>query len=144
MGEALPLYERTLAAFERLLGPDHPSTVTSRANLAAAYHDSGRLDQALSLLERTLTDCERLLGPDHPDTLTSRGNLAAAYHDAGRTDQALPLLERTLTDCERVLSPQHPQLAVVLYRLGQVRAALGDLPGAAAALTRAVKIDTTA
>jgi hypothetical protein len=34
--EAIPLFERTLADRERILGLDHPSTLTSRDNLAAA------------------------------------------------------------------------------------------------------------
>jgi len=31
--EAIPLYEQTLADFDRLLGTDHPSVLTSRNNL---------------------------------------------------------------------------------------------------------------
>ena len=34
--EAIPLFERTLAGCERVLGPDHPDTLASRDNLAAA------------------------------------------------------------------------------------------------------------
>jgi hypothetical protein len=34
--EAIPLFERTLADCERVLGPDHPDTLQSRDNLAAA------------------------------------------------------------------------------------------------------------
>ena len=34
--EAIPLHERTLADSERILGPDHPDTLNSRNNLAAA------------------------------------------------------------------------------------------------------------
>ena len=108
ISRAIPLLERTLTDRERVLGPDHPGTLTSRNNLASAYQSAGRLDGAIPLLERTLTDRERVLGPDHPGTLTSRNNLAGAYQSAGRLDGAIPLLERTLTDCERVLGPDHP------------------------------------
>ena len=34
--EAIPLHEQTLADRERVLGPDHPDTLTSRDNLAVA------------------------------------------------------------------------------------------------------------
>jgi hypothetical protein len=34
--EAIGLHERTLADRERVLGPDHPYTLNSRNNLAAA------------------------------------------------------------------------------------------------------------
>jgi hypothetical protein len=76
--EAIGLHERTLAGRERVLGPDHPGTLTSRNNLAAAYQDAGRAAEAIPLHERTLADRERVLGPDHPGTLTSRNNLADA------------------------------------------------------------------
>jgi hypothetical protein len=60
------------------LGETHPSTLTSRNSLAAAYRAVGRAAEAIPLFERTLAGCERVLGPDHPDTLASRDNLAAA------------------------------------------------------------------
>ena len=78
MAEAIPLHERTLADQERILGPDHPSTMTSRNNLAFAYRAAGRAAEAIPLFERTLADRERILGPDHPDTLASQDNLANA------------------------------------------------------------------
>jgi hypothetical protein len=75
---ALPLYERTLADCERVLGPDHPDTLTSQGNLAHAYHTAGRLTEALALFERTLADSERVLGPGHPLTETARQTYQAA------------------------------------------------------------------
>ncbi|MET7712234.1 tetratricopeptide repeat protein [Streptomyces sp. NPDC005407] len=104
MQEALELDERVLVDRERLLGPDHPDTVSARSNLANSYSDVGRIQEALELSERVLADRERLLGPDHPDTLTARSNLAhvrgsaeavqqpstataAANRDEGRTSE---------------------------------------------------------
>jgi tetratricopeptide (TPR) repeat protein len=52
LDEAITLYERTLADFERVLGDTHPDTLASRNNLADAYLDAGRLDQAESLRDR--------------------------------------------------------------------------------------------
>jgi tetratricopeptide (TPR) repeat protein len=102
------LLEQTLADRERVLGRDHPATLTSRNNLAYAYQPAGRLGEAIPLLEQTLADAERVLGGDHPDTLTSRNNLAYAYQSAGRLGEAIPLLEQTLADYERVLGGDHP------------------------------------
>lgn len=42
MGEAIPLYEATLADYEQVLGRDHPDTLTCRNNLAAAYQAAER------------------------------------------------------------------------------------------------------
>ena len=57
---------------------DHPSTLGSRNNLAAAYQAAGDLGRAIPLLEQTLADSARVLGADHPQTKIVRGNLAAA------------------------------------------------------------------
>jgi len=43
------LYEQTLADRERVLGPDHPVTVTTRGNLANACRAAGRTDEANKL-----------------------------------------------------------------------------------------------
>jgi hypothetical protein len=40
--EAIRLHQQTLADRERLLGADHPRTLTSRHSLAAAYQAAGR------------------------------------------------------------------------------------------------------
>jgi len=94
------------------LGPDHPSTLASRNNLASAYRDAGRIDEAIPLYEQTLEDSTRILGPHHPDTLISRNNLANAYQDAGRLDEAIPLHEQTLEDRTRILGPHHPDTLI--------------------------------
>ena len=90
------------------LGPDHPSTLTARNNLAGAYQTAGRLDEAIPLYEQNLEDRTRILGPHHPDTLTARNNLAYAYHDAGRLNEAIPLHEQNLEDRTRILGPHYP------------------------------------
>ena len=87
MEEAIRLHERTLADRERVLGADHPDTLTSRNNLAVAYEAAGWLEEAIRLHERTLADRERVLGADHPDTLTSRNNLERARIE-GHSDRS--------------------------------------------------------
>jgi len=108
LSRAIAIGTRILADAERVLGADHPDTLTSRNNLAGAYESAGRLEEAIRLHERTLADAERVLGADHPDTLTSRSNLAYAYESAGRLEEAIRLHERTLADRERVLGADHP------------------------------------
>ena len=98
---------------ERVLGSDHPATLTSRNNLAGAYESAGDLTRAIPLYEATLADRERVLGPVHPDTLTSRNDLAAAYHAAGDLTRAIPLYEEAVKECRKVLSPGHPTMAVI-------------------------------
>ena len=106
--QAIAMGEPLMMDSERVLGPDHPDTMKSRNNLAAAYYEAGRVAEAIPLLEQTLADRERVLGPDHPDTLNSRGNLASVYEAAGRLAEAIQLHERTHATFERALGPGHP------------------------------------
>ena len=128
--DALPLFESTASAFERILGPDHPNTLASRGNLAGAYQAAGRLTDAAPMFEATLTDCERVLGPDHPTTLSSRNNLAYMYLAAGRLTDALPLFEATLTARERIRGPEHPDTLTARNNLGMLYQAAGRLTDA--------------
>ena len=78
LSRAAELGASVLRETERVLGPDHPDTLTSRNNLALAYQTAGNLTQAIPLHERTLADRERILGTDHPTTKTVGSNLRAA------------------------------------------------------------------
>src|ERR1019366_1304498 len=46
---AIPMLEQALTDYQRLRGPGHPDTLTSRNNLATAYRAAGRLDEAIYL-----------------------------------------------------------------------------------------------
>ncbi|WP_280466410.1 tetratricopeptide repeat protein [Nocardia brasiliensis] len=79
LDRAIAVGFRTLADSQRILGPDHPYTLTARNDLAGAYESAGQLDKAIPLFEQTLTETERILGPDNPNTLIGRNNLAVLY-----------------------------------------------------------------
>ncbi|MEV6683277.1 tetratricopeptide repeat protein [Streptomyces erythrochromogenes] len=124
---AVRTFQRAIATRERVLGEDHPDTLTSRNNLAFAYQSAGDLGRAIRLHERTLTDRERVLGEDHPDTLTSRHDLAFAYQVAGDLGRAIQLHERTLTDRERVLGEDHPDTLTSRHDLAYTYQVAGNL-----------------
>jgi hypothetical protein len=68
---------------ERVLGPEHPDTVTTRSNLArwtgAAGDAAGARDQFAALLPIR----ERVSGAEHPDTLIARASLASWTEQSG-------------------------------------------------------------
>ncbi|MFI9747315.1 tetratricopeptide repeat protein [Streptomyces sp. NPDC052494] len=109
------------AACERVLGADHPDTLSALASLAVSHWHAGRTDEAIALEEGVLADRERLLGPEHTDTLISRGNLASSYRQAGRLVEATELQEQVLAVRERVGADDHETSTVrsnlVLYYL---------------------------
>jgi hypothetical protein len=110
---------------ERLLGGDHPDTLTARAHLAASYYQAGRTGEAIAIEERVVADFERLLEAEHPDTLTVRANLAASYHQAERTGEAIELLERVVADSEQLLGDDHPDTLTAHTALSELQA-LGE------------------
>ena len=65
-----------LPVHERVLGPEHPDTLTTRASLAAWTGGAGDAAAARDQYAALLSLRARVLGPGHPDTLTTRGNLA--------------------------------------------------------------------
>ncbi|MFF4379988.1 tetratricopeptide repeat protein [Kitasatospora sp. NPDC001547] len=92
----------------RVLGDDHPDTLTARNNLAHSYWEAGRTDDAITLQEQVLADRRRIFGADHPVVLMARHNLAASYSDTGRVEDAITLQEQVLADRRRVLGTDHP------------------------------------
>jgi tetratricopeptide (TPR) repeat protein len=124
---AMSVGARSVDLAERLLGADHPSTISARASLASAYYPAGRLREAIGLQERVLADSERVLGPDHLSTLTARGSLALSYNTVGRTGEAIELQERVLADRARVLGDQHPQTIIVRNNLALSYKAAGRI-----------------
>jgi len=129
-GAAEPLFRRALEALERVLGPEHPHTLTSVNNLAQLLNAQGNYGAAEPLYRRALEARERVLGPEHPDTLTSVNNLAELLRTQGDYGAAEPLYRRVLEARERVLGPEHPDtlnsvnnLAVLLNAQGNYGAA---------------------
>ena len=74
--EAEPLYKRSLAIHENVLGPNHPEVAMSLNNLALLYTHQGRYADAEPLYKRSLSINEELLGADHPNVGMVLNNLA--------------------------------------------------------------------
>jgi tetratricopeptide (TPR) repeat protein len=127
IGQGIPLYEQTLADRMRLLGQDHPDTLTSRNNLALAYQWVGDRARAIPLYEQTLADSIRVLGEDHPSSLTTRNNLATAYRSVGNLARALELFEQTLTGAVRTLGEDHPDTLRIRFQLALTYETAGEL-----------------
>ena len=91
-----------------LLGADHPSTLTSIANLASTYRNQGQLEEAEKLEVQVMETLKTKLGADHPDTLNSMYNLAFTWQKIGSHEDALSLIQFCFTLQQRRLGPDHP------------------------------------
>jgi Tetratricopeptide repeat len=106
------LCEEVLDARIRVLGPEHPDTLTTQDELAAwtgyAGNPAGARDQFAALLPLR----EQVLGPEHPDTLDTRGSLARWTGYAGNPAGARDHFTVLLPIHERVLGRQHADTLV--------------------------------
>jgi hypothetical protein len=98
---ALRLAAALIPDQERVLGLNHPDTLTTRGTEAAFTGACGDAAEALRLFTALLRDQEQVLGPDHPDTLNTRNNLAhwtaqlrASRTEPGRTPRTKPRRRR--------------------------------------------------
>jgi hypothetical protein len=106
--EAEPLKKQVMETRKTKLGPDHPDTLTSMANLASTYRNPGRWDEAETLFVQVMETSKTKLGPDHPDTLTSMNNLAFTWKGQSRDAEAVQLMRDCVQRQKRVLGIQHP------------------------------------
>ncbi|WP_404818705.1 tetratricopeptide repeat protein [Streptomyces triticiradicis] len=67
---------RTGGGYLRLLGPDHPDTLSARGHLAYWQGMAGDAGGAAAAFAQLLEDCLRVLGPDHPGTRATREGAA--------------------------------------------------------------------
>ena len=124
--EAEQLQVEVLNTHKRVLGYEHPHTLTFMNNLASTDPDLGRYDEA-ELLEVAMTysnlgqhnAAEKLhvvalnankqaMGEEHPSTLLSMNNLAPTYSHLGRYNEAKELFCQATSIAERMLGDQHP------------------------------------
>ncbi len=126
---AEPLYRRALEGVERVLGKDHPDTLTSVNNLAEILRSKGDYAGAEPLCRRALEGKERVLGKEHPSTLNSANNLAGLLDSKGDSVGAEPLYRCVLEGSERVLGKDHPSTLNIANNLAGLLKRKGDYAG---------------
>jgi tetratricopeptide (TPR) repeat protein len=81
--EAEVIDRRALAGYEKVLGVDHPDTLTSVGNLALLLQYQGKYEQAAEMKRRALAGMKKVQGVDHPNTLANVSNLASVGSQVG-------------------------------------------------------------
>jgi tetratricopeptide (TPR) repeat protein len=99
------------------LGPEHPNTLTSMANLASTYSKQERWKEAQELAMQVMETRKQMLGPKHPDTLTSMANLASTYRKQGRWTEAQELEMEVMESRKQVLGPKRPHTLTSMHSL---------------------------
>jgi len=103
---AKELQEGALKIRQRVLGEEHPDTLTSADSLARVLAHEGHFAEAEKIFRETFEVRRRVRGPEHPDTLKSEDHLALVLYDEGHYPEAEKMLRETLEVQRRVLGPQ--------------------------------------
>ena len=129
---ALEHAEAVLSIRRRILGDDHPETLTALNNYAFVLHLLGRRSQAAPLYRQALERRRRILGEDHADTIASLGSYASALKDQAQLAEADQLFQDALERARRTLGDNHRQTVLLTNNRAQVLESLGRSDEAAA------------
>jgi len=86
---------------KRMLGTEHPFTLTSMINLASTYSNQGQWKEAEELQVQVMKARERMLETEHPSTLNSMINLAITYRNQGWWKEAAELVMQVIEKRKR-------------------------------------------
>lgn len=98
---ALSYQHKAVLVYERVLGVDHPETVTSYINLAIYCHNTNQTTVALRLMFRARYLLLLMCGEDHPEVATCDCNIALMLHSIKLYDSSLQFLENSLRVFEK-------------------------------------------
>ncbi|KAI9874743.1 MAG: hypothetical protein M1830_009336 [Pleopsidium flavum] len=111
----------------RILGEEHPSTISAMNNLANTFGNQGRVTEAEAMYIKALTGKEKVLGPDHTSTLNTVSNLGLFYCNQGKLMEAEVMYQRALTGREKTLGPDHTSTLNTVNNLGLLYCNQGKL-----------------
>jgi tetratricopeptide (TPR) repeat protein len=102
--KAEELFTQVIQTRKRVLGEEHPDTLTSMADLASTLWSQGRWKEGEELEARVMEMRKRVLGEEHIDTLTSMGNLASMYRDQERGEEAEEMKVQLIKTSSKMLA----------------------------------------
>jgi serine/threonine protein kinase/tetratricopeptide (TPR) repeat protein len=117
--EAEPLFEKVLAAYQRIYaGQEHPHLAWAMNNLAGVRNELGRTEEAAPLFEQALKlERRRLDNRDDPSIVRGLHNLAGARKALGDETEAEELYEEALAMSKRLHPGDDPLVAHCLNSL---------------------------
>ncbi|HKI01014.1 MAG TPA: tetratricopeptide repeat protein [Thermoanaerobaculia bacterium] len=138
--KALPVAERRLAAYRRLLGDAHEKTGLTWNDRGVLLQELGRLPEAEADFRQSLAVLGRRLPGDDPRLAYPHQNLGTVLLSRFRTAEAERELRTAYELRRRSLGPRHPETALTLAMLAQVLVDRRQLGPAEAAARQVVDI----
>jgi tetratricopeptide (TPR) repeat protein len=119
-GTAVDKCTEALAAREKVLGTEHPDTLTIVSNLASVLQYQGKYEEAEGMHRRVLEEREKVLGAEHPFTLISISNLASVLRNQGKYKEAEGMHRRVLNRNEKMAGAEYPYTLINSTNLASV------------------------
>ena len=115
---------------ERVLGLDHPHTITEYANLALYCFANGHVTSALKLFYRARYLALLCHGERHPEVALFDSNIGLILHAVGEFDLALRFLENALLLNRRYFGETSLKTALSCHFVARVQSCRGDFRSA--------------
>ena len=138
--DSIEMEQQLLKSYEKVLGPEHPSTVQTLINVAIGYQNIEDYDKAEQLFRRALDIREKILGPDHPKTVSILEGIASLLSTKGKLDEAEILVRQVLKRKENSSGTDHPDIASSLSILGELYRRKADYKSGESVFRRALAI----
>ena len=120
-----PLLAEALKRCQRVLGREHPLTLTVMHNLAIAAASTPGLWDIESLNLQVLEARRRVLGEAHPETLRTMSNLSITYQAQRKYQRAEGIAKRLLQLRREQLGNEHPMTLQIASQVGGLYVKLG-------------------
>ncbi len=126
LAEAEPYYREALEGRRRVLGDEHPNTLTSISDMGLRLRSQGKLTEAEPYMREALEGQRRVLGDDHPRTLASINSMGFLLQAQGKFTEAEPYIREALEGRRRVLGDEHPNTLISKSNLASLLVDLGN------------------
>lgn len=127
---ALPLYETSLAACEKVLQADDPATLQVRLRVAQVLLATGDYASAIGWFELVTPQLIRVFGDEHDLTRIAVEGVTGAQLMVGGPRAETKLLTELLDQDEKTLGRQHPKVLRTRAALGRATMFTGQLGAA--------------
>jgi Tetratricopeptide repeat len=74
--EAVVMKREVVEKRKRILGDEHPKTISAEANLAITLGELGKREEAVVMKREVVEKRKPILGDGHPDTIRAMHNLS--------------------------------------------------------------------
>ena len=116
-GIAHTLERRSLDTKFRVLGLNHPETVTTMSKLCALWLRQGRFEIVEPLQAHLLNFGREVFGPVHPSTLSTMASLAVTLDQLGRHKEAESTELQVLDLRKQTMGERHPSVYQAMAQL---------------------------